>query len=258
MRTSVALLASFLATLAAAHDARALSCEPVPTIAFWPLPESFAPVNTHVSLELADRERATKPACAELALFAAPTATAGSPSAVPVGCREANVALAMPITRVELTPLSPLVAMARYEVRAGARVVATFSTGGVNDTTPPRWLGVAKARHVAAPAISLGGTGATIAIELQDLATDDLDVVDEVRYAIWIQRGPGAIDYAAMPTLVERAPAARPPVIEIGEVGCDPHGLSVDRPRPITRVGVRAIDRAGNRTAPSEASVVRK
>jgi hypothetical protein len=266
VRNALAPIALFATALAFAPRSHATTCAASPGFpVFWPQPSSIAPINTHVSLELPERWRASMPGGAALVLVAAPTPNNRAPAPLAIAMREQTIALATPIARIDLAPTALLTPYARYEVRmvdashrAPDRIIATFTTGSVNDTDPPRWSAAAKARYVPAPPPGLG-IGAMITIDLDDGATDNLEMAVAMRYGIWVARGAGKIDYSTLPALILFFPPSAPPLsFTIGEHACDPRAISVDAPTPITRVGVRAIDSAGNMSTPAEAAVIRK
>jgi hypothetical protein len=178
--------------------------------------------------------------------------------------------LANEVATAELVPLAPLERRARYEVvhvdrtpNGGSppRVLGTFVTGDAKDDTPPTWSGVTRAVFSG----KAGATGTTIVLLPECMSTsvlfyaaeptDDATPAAQLRFAVWMDDGRGAIDYTAPPRIYERGrKTPRGFVVEHG-------GSEVEdafRPPPgrlRARFGVRAVDWAGNMSAPSEVNV---
>ena len=151
-------------------------------------------------------------------------------------------------TLFELVPDAPLAAGVRYDLwatpwtsRSRLRpekpmLLGTFRTGTESDVTPPAPPSLGNA--VLRPRV--GSCGASLMIE----AAPDLDLADAVLFAVWLGDQTGHIDYHAPP-------------VQIVPVSAEDHSLELNAaPRPGSRVGVRALDLAGNLGAPVERTVV--
>jgi hypothetical protein len=178
---------------------------------------------------------------------------------------------------VELTPAGRLDAGTRYEVvmsgpasRLADAIVGTFVTGDADDTTPPVWAGAKRVFPTHLLGASPPGTiriyaeceGPGLGIDAPP-ATDDGATADELRYEVWYSDARGKLDYAAAPAAViagawDELPGGAPSVFRL-EIGGAEEGISDMPPRAFfkrrarARVGVRAVDLAGNASAPSEA-----
>lgn len=190
------------------------------------------------------------------------------------------------VATVEIVPRGQalLEARTRFEIlyteldgKEPSRIVASFETGDTVDTTPPSWSGVTSHEQigVAAPAptpkpsskvvtldeVGCGGPG--LRFLGPSPATDDQTRPEDMRYAIWMANASGSIDYLQPPLAivrgsaeVHRAPAATTLAITFG--GSPPPSdfsfPSGAGKRPV-KVGIRAIDLAGNLSIASERMV---
>ncbi len=172
-----------------------------------------------------------------------------------------------------LRPASPLV-VGLYEVRAvehSARVaplvIALFRVGGEPDRLAPTWAGLTSARWVR----RAHGIGGAVVVELEcgsplilleaARAMDDMTSDGAVRFAIWLAQPGAAIDYTTPPLLYATADELGPTLkISLGSTeestsNLAPSGMDAKTPYPTRKLGVRAVDLAGNMSAPSEALV---
>ena len=152
----------------------------------------------------------------------------------------------------ELWPASRLDADERYELWATPRpqvppsprqrarppvLVGTFRTGSADDLTPPSPPKLTRAQRV----IPLVDCAAFIAVD----GAAGADASGEVLHAVWLAEAAGELRYGQPPARLERWPAATPleraPRLEL-------HGL----PAAVRRIGVRAVDVAGNLSDPVE------
>lgn len=162
-----------------------------------------------------------------------------------------------------------------------SRIIASFETGDALDTTPPSWSGVTSHEQLAVAAaptpkpsskvvtldeVACGGPG--LRFLGPAAATDDQTRPEDMRYAIWMADAAGSIDYLQPPLAivkgspdVHRAPAATTLALTFGgspppsdfsfPSGSFPPGAGT---RPV-KVGIRAIDLAGNLSIASERMV---
>jgi hypothetical protein len=254
-------------------------CGRPPAAYVSPEPGAPAPRNAHVRVRLAKDWRAVGicdvdddgvDRCAagafDVTLVRAP-GPGVSQAAVPVTRRDL---LANEVATVELVPLAPLEARARYEVvlvdRAGgaaARILGTFVTGDATDDTPPAWSGVTRAAFAGKAGV--GATGTTIILLPECLSTsivfyaaeptDDATPAASIRFAVWMDDGRGVIDYATPPRIFERGrKTVRGFVVEHGGSETE-DAFRPPKGRLRARFGVRAVDWAGNMSAPSEVSI---
>lgn len=183
------------------------------------------------------------------------------------------------VERVELTVGSPLMPRTAYEVWSSRReLLGSFKTGPIADTTPPQWIGIKSARAWSAPppkmmngqkVISLDPEcgAALLSLETDALATDDLTSPDAIRYAVWAEpaKTRSKIDYETPPrgwVVVSKtqprlaaAPGTSPTyTLAYGNSEDDVNDIELPTGRPLV-IGVRAIDLAGNASAPSERTV---
>lgn len=138
-----------------------------------------------------------------------------------------------------------------YELRDDAdRVVGVFTTGSLADTAPPTWPGVTKAVTPKPPAKSAdeGGplecSAPTLRLEGEMAATDDLTARTDIRYALWLGE---TLDYDQPPVTWTTVPDNWREATSFTLT----YGLELPKERPL-KLGVRAIDLAGNASPPSE------
>ncbi len=263
-------------------EARARAICGRPPVAYVsPEPGAPAPLNVHVRVQL-HKEWRTSGICAvddegrercppgkfDFALVQAPGPGA-SAGEVPIVRRPS---LSNEIATVELVPLAPLAPRTRYEVlyidRGGAvatRILGTFVTGDARDDTPPQWSGVTRGTFTGH---ALGARGGVIVIRAEcsspsvllagaGPATDDATPASSLRYAIWMDDGHGPIDYASPPLVYERGAAGGRTGFFVEHGGSEVEdSFAPPKGRPRATFGVRAVDWAGNMSAPSEVRVV--
>jgi hypothetical protein len=262
-------------------DARAICGRP-PSAQVTPYPRAKAPRNARVFLDLGSQWRTPwcattnepRDRCEGSAFDLRLRPAAAHAPDVAIELREQ----ASPDgTYVDLVPRAPLDANQRYEVwrvdRAGnlsSRIVGTFVTTAAIDTTPPAWRGVTRATFAGAAPPRAGvitvrsecDVDSDIAIDAPP-ASDDQAAWHAVRYAVWIADAKGAIAYDAPPFAREAPDAYRviadaPPAsirIAIAVPAWHEPETQGARPRGKRRIGVRAVDLAGNASAPSEIDV---
>jgi hypothetical protein len=151
---------------------------------------------------------------------------------------------------LELAPQSPLPPSSRFEVwiapripEAKAILLASFGTGTAGDTTPPPRPTFTKATHEVE-----GG--------LLDCPTSHVIVLDggtdspETLYAMWSADAKGAIVWDALPVGV----FTEPRLDSYGTCKTDYAAWSAGSPR----IGIRAMDLAGNLGDPIELAVTNK
>lgn len=280
---TLALTVIAIATVAAPR-AEAI-CGALPDVHVTPFGDGVAPLNTHVWISLDATWRTIDLSCArapsardcakgdfDLVLRAAPTK--GVPADdVATTRRELRSAA---IATVELLPAAPLRARTRYEVwyveSHGAtrpRVVGTFVTGTATDLTAPTWSGITKAarnvpvqvpgqRALVVP-LECGSDGVDVEVRAP---ADDLTPDAQMRFVMWIEDANAKIDYARAPLLYEAAyPIASlnktaPPKLEINLGTVETHAnWAIPKAVRAVKIGVKAIDLAGNVSAVSEVVV---
>lgn len=271
MRLRYLSVALGLIAIAVARDAGAICGRPGDVI-FVPHGDRVAPLNAHVRLELPATWRTTALDCSkpsdapppsacrpgrfELVLRPALTSrTEGNDVATTK--RESVLADA---GTVELIPTRLLVAHTRYEVwlqddstTHRSRIVAIFTTGDAVDRQAPTWSGITRAfRHH-----DLGECERDEIAILAPPASDDQTPASQIRYGIWIGRGQGRIDYDAPPlTYAESSPIVQRAGVDRAEVGLSLGSEAVVRPgERFLKIGLRALDLAGNASTPSETTV---
>ncbi len=265
-------------------DARAI-CGRGPDATVVPPPiGALAPLNTQVRITMhaAWRTRwfcggSGPPSCAEghfdLSLRRAPSLDRpSSTDAVAVTIRESSIA---ETATVALIPNAPLAPRTRYDLvyserdaKVSARVVGTFMTGDATDTTAPQWSGIATHTIVNLAKRSARGGVVTIleecpsygiSFESKDAATDDQTPAAHIRYAVWAGDPKGAIDYAATPFAILEGvetqnrppkPPTRNLMLDAGQEA--PLTFAFPGGKRVAKLGVRAIDMAGNVSTPSE------
>lgn len=173
--------------------------------------------------------------------------------------------------QVELVPRGPLQKDTEYEVvqwtGEHSLVVASFRTSDGEDATPPRWAGIRAAAYRPADSCSVACSsrrGARVEVETEP-PEDDRSGAELV--AVWLASGEEAIDYRRAPVgyltarqsryelgaTLDLAPRLK---LELGGAGpCVDGTLPLPRGARRLRIGMRAVDRAGNLGAPSEATV---
>lgn len=270
-------LLALAATLSITGRAHAICGRP-PAVHVLPTYFLTGPPNAEVRLTLAKDWRTTG-FCAdgslatcsgvamELELRAAPR-NGGPPFSIPfTGAHSESGAFATEVLR----PASPLAA-GLYEIRAVERsarvepkVVAIFKVAGEPDRLAPTWTGLTSARWVrrarAGSVVIEPECGAPL-IQLEGArATDDMTSDVAVSFAIWLAQPGAAIDYARPPLLYARADELGSTLrIALGNTeettsNFATAAANAKTPYPAIKLGVRAVDLAGNMSAPSEALV---
>lgn len=172
--------------------------------------------------------------------------------------------------RIDLTPLVPLSPSTAYELRSSrGEILGVFTTSVLRDERPPTWSGLQSGALYEAPASTPGSGGKKAIAPLEcgsdrirlrgtSAATDDQTPTDEIRYALWAGTPGAPLPYASPPlTWSTRAtyPAQAQSPLEFALVYGSTEQESMDfelpKGRPL-RVGVKAIDLAGNATEASE------
>lgn len=237
--------------------------------AVWPRSEAPLPLNTqlHVRIPLAvahDLDRAEPPAVTPklsgqlLSSFVEPVsrlarslslqevaASAGEPVPISwhatVGSQEALFVL------VPRTPLRP---QTEYAVVMDSpskhELLAKFHTGRVSDVTPPTWRGIKGARYMPAEDTRPSSCPPLPAhAPFVELAIHEASDEGLVQYAIWAAKAGEALRYQDQPLALLIAHHGALVVYSL------PHGG--DR----VRIGVRAMDAAGNLSPASEVELER-
>ena len=186
------------------------------------------------------------------------------------------------VATVVIIPAGPLAPNERFEVvyveqdaKEAPRILATFTTGDRIDDKPPIWAGVtshskvgawphatpprpqqrAKPGVIVLDALDCGGPG--LAFKGLLAATDDDTRAEDLRYAVWMGDPDAPIDYTAPPlayesgTLEPQRSSGMALVVLFGG-RLSPNGFSFPAGKRTVKVGLRAIDLAGNASAPSE------
>ncbi len=163
---------------------------------------------------------------------------------------------------LEVWPKSPLEANASYELRRGGGVARTsrgfptmrvgFATGAEVDSTAPVWRGPKSARYLPGGVVtgySCDVKAPVIEIDVGE-ASDDVTPPAQIVYGVWLV-GASPPDYAAAPAVVVAPSAGR---VILGRASyCAESNFAVKDER--MRFGLRALDWAGNASAPSEITV---
>lgn len=167
-----------------------------------------------------------------------------------------------------LRPASPLVP-GLYEVRAVERsarvepaVIALFRVAGEADSVAPTWAGLTSARWVrrARGVIDLECGSPLLQLEAAR-ATDDMTSDVAINFAIWLAQPGVTIDYTKPPLLYVNADERNAQLkiglgnTEEGTSNFAPVSTDAKAPYPALKLGVRAVDLAGNMSPPSEALV---
>jgi hypothetical protein len=176
----------------------------------------------------------------------------------------------------ELTPNAPLAPDTRYELwleaPERARVLGTFVTGRITDTTSPVWSGVTSAGFSDQAADAAKAHPGRLQIHECDAgrelwfrfraATDDVTPPNAVRYGIWIAAAGSSPDYQQPalayldPGYLQADATGLPSVtVSLGGGLCQDFDLGALDLVGRRKVGVRAVDVSGNASAPSEVTV---
>lgn len=279
-RATFLMTAAFVATAAWAAPADAI-CGRLPDASMTPLPTGMrAPLNARVTLTMPstwrtrtfceDAPRACVDGSFDLVLRHAPSdhASGAPPVVVATTLRESK---AGNLATVVMTPSAPLAARTRYEVvrieRSGKvplTILGTFATGDAIDDKPPSWPGI-KSHHVSSTEPIKRGGVVTIPMECAEngvqinadtAATDEGTPPSGLRYAVWFADDGSAIDYASPPAMIlqgQTIPKRNGGDELILMVPLDRDGkLALPNDKKKAKLGVRAIDAAGNPSAASE------
>jgi hypothetical protein len=247
MMTRGVAIASGVA-LALAPGAASAICGQPPPVDVWPHHDSgAAPTNTRVVIAMARGWRRG----ATLSLRTAPLP--GKPRA-PIAATE-RAWTTTDVERATLVPDAPLAPRTAYELwTSRGEIVGLFTTGDAPDTTPPTFRGVEGARVLERTGPIECGLPRLVA-NGKALATDDRTEQRDILYAVWAE--PGAIDYTKPPrgwTTAEDDRRGRGFTLTYGSTEQGDDDLDLPAKRPL-RIGIRAIDLAGNASAPSEVTV---
>jgi hypothetical protein len=267
------LLTAVAAALACPEHAAATIC--VSAAVMWPAPLAPAAIDSHVWLTLAsdwDSGEGRELVLRSARVTGAPAVTIPVLRRDTPGHRE---------TTIELAPSVPLVANTRYEVwmvgpsHAGPpRFVSTFKTSAARDRLAPAWSGRVALERYFDPARRPG----TIDVSLPsartlwlttDLATDDNDPAAPVLFGLWLADASGVFAYdRPAAAYLRQDPRARmlarpgsQPTVSLrlggggGAVDCDVSNFDIPADTRSLRVGVRALDLAGNATTATELTV---
>jgi hypothetical protein len=189
------------------------------------------------------------------------------------------------VATVEIVPKSALPARTRFEIVhvessgiSPTQVIGTFMTGDAIDQTPPSWLGVTSFQRFGTwPGIPLPPPAPRSAatrnvITLDELAdcrgpgvsfsggpppTDDATRSEDLRIALWAGDPAQPIDYTAPPLAYLRGIPQRTSFDVTFGGDAHPSNFSFERGKLPIKYGLRAVDLAGNVSAPSEITVKR-
>lgn len=181
---------------------------------------------------------------------------------------------------VEVVPTQALEPRAGYEVwmvdltkRVREHLLGTFRAGAHNDLSPPRWNGLTKGSYDP----PRDSRGAQLRVHLDAWSVETTPIVlhgdpasddggeEHVRYAIWAVPEGQRIDYTKPPITFEAAMYAQKEKTRLrtdvllflgGSGSCDSGPTyAIPTDPSVLRIGVRAVDRAGNMSPVSEVSV---
>jgi hypothetical protein len=250
--------------VAGTRDARAICGEP-PPIATSPHRRDLAPTNARVTMTV--RRDWRQGTTFELRTAPAP---GRERALVPTKVRQSNSG---DYERFELVPDAPLAPGTAFEIWATrGELIGAFVTGAYADTSPPTWSGLTTGTAYKKPAPVRGRPGVITLSEecgehflsLRTAAVAVDDHTKDIRYAVWAAPSTQKIDYTRPPlgwTRIdeENARLASPPgkpisyTLGYGNTDFD-NDIDLPTVRPLL-VGVKAIDLAGNESAPSELAV---
>ncbi len=288
MRARIGIGLLVLAITAPTRSADALSCGYVAPWSSAPTPMQIAPLNTHVWAfgPPAPERSACAPEepqyCTERVYeFRLRRASRGASEGqdVPIEVVKSQTARQ---TAFEIVPKQNLEARRRYELwllDSGevypTRLLGTFRTGTAADQQAPKWSGLTHSSwqppkpvapgHPRRVVLAWGSPG----IPLFGAPAHDGPKPAWIRYAVWTADPGQKVDYESPPTTyVEEYPAPLPPengppqtgpLLEIGgSDGCWDSPFVIPKDKKTILVGMRALDIAGNRSAPSELTITLK
>jgi hypothetical protein len=161
---------------------------------------------------------------------------------------------------IELIPSADLLPRTRYEVWAvgnqdprSEQLFGTMRTGNGRDDESPTWSGASR----VAPIVHKQSPGRATPIEsggLDVFGPRASDGGGRVLYAAWKGEADSPIDFSRPPDgyAVESSPLAGAALVVLGwPGGCAPPTFAVPQAKA-TRIGLRAMDLAGNVSPPSE------
>jgi hypothetical protein len=131
---------------------------------------------------------------------------------------------------------------------------AELKTSNDVDTTPPSWAGASAARYLAEGALgdrsSCSVREPVIEIDVAE-PKDDATPASAIVLGVWVAGPTGAFDYAAAPVVLASARAGH------AYLGRTSYCTESDFPvkKQALKLGLRALDLAGNASAPSEITV---
>ena len=266
----VALACACALATHATHTAQAGSCYGERPWRSFPEAMTAAPPNTHFWLfsppdwdrrvcDETPKADPTEPKCREgeyaLQLHAAPSAIAPRQALA----ADVHVYRSEKGAVTELVPRAALAAGRRYEVRLvdaqgrEVRLVGTFRVQGPADHKAPSLAEIKSAERYRPPPVQISKSGARIlTIDMYDSKPG---VVVELAkpsrasfFAVWVGEPGKSIDFSAPPNTYDRANSGS--VFELDLGGSDMCGAStfVIPDRDAVRIGIRAVDLAGNRS----------
>ncbi|MEZ4219984.1 MAG: hypothetical protein R3B13_03575 [Polyangiaceae bacterium] len=251
----------------------AYTCVAPPAFEVYPPPLVRAPLNTHVWVRATELALRRARGC-DAASPCPPTVLSFELRSAPVRDKESHVIecrlerAILPETEVyELIPRERLRPRARYDVvvvsEAAEILVGTLRTGTKADEVAPSWT-ASSAYRPSKPQPSKPGKPRVITLDdyegaapifVQAAPAKDEGGPGLVRYQVWSEKPGATLDFsqpaAGYGLLVDpRTFAESPPLLGIGFMGC--RGFSFDsRDEGPVRIGVIAVDLAGNRSAPA-------
>jgi hypothetical protein len=236
-----------LAFLAAPKIADACSCATLGTIRMLPGPRDSAPTNTHILLEvpLTDFLAARSLKMEDLLVT-----LRGPKGAVPVEIARWGEA---DVRWIEIAPKAPLAAGTRYVVHISVggkdSVLGQLVTADAVDQTAPAFEGVTKATVVVEKADPGRCTTGQAYVALSVGAVkDDATPPAALRFHVWRADDQGAVDYTQPPIATV---AARGGELLLGHPSICSATTFVLPDRPRFKLAVKAVDLAGNASAPS-------
>jgi hypothetical protein len=250
MRNALLLLAAALSLLPA-RPAGACSCARS-GVKVFPGPAEEAPTNTRVwlfdqTLSLAEED-----------------VTLSGPDGEVAVDRRSLVSGKVRI--IELTPKKALAPKAKYSVAyslSGENKKAELSTGAGPDAKSPLFDGVEETFYVKRPKVCCNCSTGDPFVDLKlKAASDDNAPAETMLYAIWLPDSDGQLDYSAPPTAYALAYASWSDATFLGNyltLGhpsiCSADNFTLPKGVKKLRLGVAAIDRAGNASAGYEAAI---
>lgn len=264
----------------ATNEAQAGSCYREQPWRSFPGAMTAAPPNTHFWLfsprdwdrrvcdETPNEENQPEPKCQQgeftLQLHAAPSAASARKDQALAA--DVHVYRSEKGAVTELVPRAALAAGRRYEVRLvdaqgrEVRLVGTFRVKGPADHKAPS-LGKIKSaeRHRPSPVQSMKNGARILTIDMYDskpgVVVGFAKPSRAPLFAVWIGESGKPIDFSAPPNTYDRANSGS--VFELDLGGSDMCGAStfVIPDRDAVRIGIRAVDLAGNRSQGREVDV---